>query len=253
MKKYILYIIILFITSLGCKNNKDDEHFVYENGGVVLTFDDVYVSNWLMADTLLQKYNWRASFGITLFNSLTETQLQGLEYLESQGHEIASHSLSHKDAIEYVKNNGLDAYLKDEVDSMNTLMNQRFRTVTSFVYPYGSHNSEIDEVMQNKFKILRGTTGSKKPPKNQDCYFNGSHVVYGWGIDKSYDHYSKELLTELLQYAKDNHLVLILYAHRVTHNVTIDYQVNISTLEYICKYVDNNNMKFLTLSELADL
>ena len=254
MKKLLFLLVLITILSfISCKKGDNRDNIVYKNGAVVLTFDDHYVNDWLMADTVLEKYNWRASFGLTLYNERTEEEITGLQYLESKGHEIASHSLRHKNASQYVKMHGLESYLKIEVDSMNTLMNKKFNKVTAFVYPNGSHTAEIDAVMLNRFNILRGATSSKKPPKDQDCYFNGSHIVNAWGIDHNYEHYSKELLTELLQFANDNNLILILYAHRVTHNVTINYQVNISTLEYICKYVDNNNMTFLTLSDLAEL
>ena len=253
--KNLLFIIIIIsiITSLSCKKNNKDNNFVYENGAVVITFDDHYVDKWLMADTVLHKYNWRATFNLTLFNNLSEEKIQGLQYLESRGHEIAGHGLNHENAIEYVKAHGLDSYLKNEVDSLTTLMNKKFNTVKSFAFPNGSTNEEINTAMFSRFNILRGVAYDTLEPREQNCYFTGNHYIEAWGIDASYPHYSKALLTKLLEYAHKKNHILILYAHRPTREVTIDYQVNITTLEFICKYVNDNNMKFLTMAELAEL
>jgi len=254
MKKLLfLVLVISIITSLSCKKNKKEDNFVYKNGAVVITFDDHYVDKWLMADTVLHKYNWKATFNLTLYNQRSEEEIQGLQYLESRGHEIAGHGLNHQNAIEYVNAHGIDNYLKYEVDSLTTLMNKKFNLVKSFAYPNGSTNDEINTAMFTRFKILRGTTAKTVEPEKQDCYFTGNHFIYAWGIDASYPHYSQALLSKLLIYAHKENQILILYAHRPTKEITIDYQVKVSTLEFICKYVDDNGMEFLTMAELAEL
>ncbi|MCK5845966.1 MAG: polysaccharide deacetylase family protein [Bacteroidales bacterium] len=252
MYKFLFSISIVFvITFAGCNNKAD--LYKYENGGVVITFDDHYVQKWLMADSALQKYNWKASFCLTLHNRLTDDQIQGLKYLELQGHEIAGHGLQHLNAIEYIKTNSIDNYLQSEVDPMIELMNKSFHNVTSFAYPNGSRNKDLDNKLFTRFKILRSTTNNSNPPEEQDCFFTGSHLVMAWGIDQSYEHYSKELLIQLLNYTHENNLILILYAHRPTKEISIKYQVEISTLEYICNFVEENNMKFLRLKDLGNL
>ena len=254
MKKLLfLVLVISIITSLSCKKDKREDNLVYKNGAVVITFDDHYVDKWLMADTVLHKYNWKATFNLTLFNKRTEEEIQGLQYLESRGHEIAGHGLNHQNAIEYINAHSLDSYLKNEVDSLTFLMNQKFKRVKTFAFPNGSTNEELNAAMFQRFRILRGTTDKTINPIFQDCYYTGNHFIHAWGIDASYPHYSQALLTQLLEFAHQEGFILILYAHRPTREITIDYQVSISTLEYICKYVDDNGMEFLTMAELADL
>ncbi len=251
MKKTLFFLLIAYsISFVACNKNNNME---YENGGVVLNFDDHYVQEWIRADSLLKKYNWKATFNVTMINKLDAQQIEWLQYLELQGHEIAGHGLNHKEAVEYISKYGMDKYLNDEVDSMTYLMNQKFNKITSFTYPGGSRNKEIDSKLFERFSILRATIYGAEEPNKQRCFFNGSHLVFALGIDENYEHYSKEYLEELLKYTRDNDYILILYAHHITESVDGIYQMKLSTLDYICDYAKSNNIKFMTLSDLADL
>jgi len=55
-----------------------------------------------------------------------------------------------------------------------------------------------------------------------------------------------------LEYARDNHKIVILYSHRPVAEVTGSNQTDIQTLTAICDYVRMNNMRFYTLSELNE-
>jgi hypothetical protein len=58
---------------------------------------------------------------------------------------------------------------------------------------------------------------------------------------------------ELLDNAKKNNKILILCGHKPVKKVTANYQTKIETLEFICKYVKANDMRFYKLSDLDNL
>ena len=60
-------------------------------------------------------------------------------------------------------------------------------------------------------------------------------------------------LVKAFEYAKKNNKILILNSHKTVDKVSGDYQTKNATLEYICKYVKNNNMNFYTLADLEKL
>ena len=80
-----------------------------------------------------------------------------------------------------------------------------------------------------------------------------SGKLYAFDIDNGHIHFSIPYLLELLDYAKKNNKILILCSHNPVKNVTKSYQTKIETLEFICKYMKLNDLKFYTLSDLNNL
>ena len=251
MKKLIIISLSLLIIA-GCEKDPKNET-EKKTGGVIISFDDKTISEWVWADSILSNYNWKATFSISKANTLTTQQFDELRNLQEKGHEIAGHGMYHTRATEYVEEHGLEDYINMEIIPMIEIFNNESLIVSSYVYPYGSRNSEIDEVLYNYFDILRGVTGGITEPSEHNCYYDGSPLVFGIGIDSSYEHFSIEYLIELLDYSKGNDKILILYAHKPVDIVTGDYQTEIETLETICKYVVENNMTFYSLNDINSI
>jgi peptidoglycan/xylan/chitin deacetylase (PgdA/CDA1 family) len=74
--------------------------------GVVITFDDDFVDEWLSVHTILVPYHWKATFFVTRFNQLSVNQIQKLKSLKSYGHEIGGHGLNHLNAPIFISANG---------------------------------------------------------------------------------------------------------------------------------------------------
>jgi len=244
--------ILIGISSFWIYN----KYFAFKEyrAGVIISFDDHYVSEWLWADSILQKYHWKASFNLSNFDKFDDDKYSKLRYLQSEGHEIACHGLNHLDAIETMQDSGIQHYLDIETLPMLDIMKKEFGGVCTFVYPYGSRNKETDKVLLKYFDIVRGTTWFKEDNKGIDCFYkNGSHEVDALGIDANYEHMNIENITNKLDYARDNQKILILYAHFPCDSVIRRYQTNIKTLEYISNYVNENNMRFYTFSDLDSI
>jgi peptidoglycan/xylan/chitin deacetylase (PgdA/CDA1 family) len=251
-KKYLL--LILSIILFSCSENEDiPNQQTNLKAGVVISFDDDYVDEWLEVDNILQKYDWKATFFVTRFNQLSRTKIQKLKDLKSSGHEIGGHGLNHVNSPTFISANSTNEYLNQEISPMLDLMNNNDLSPTSFAYPYGSRNSTTDNLLLNQFQILRGTTYGNSNPASQNCYYNNNRLVFGLGLDKNYPHFSIPYFLSLLEYAKKNHKIVIFYAHKPVQSYQNNYETEYQTLIEICNYVKKNNMKFYKMSELYNI
>ena len=251
-QKYLVIILSIFLFS--CSEG-DDIPLPQSNlqSGVVLTFDDDFIDEWVAVNTVLQPYDWRATFFVTRFDKLSASQIQSLKDLKMYGHEIGGHGLNHSNAQTFISTNGASAYLNQEIFPMQTLMNANDLTPTSFAYPFGSRNATTDNLLLNEFQIVRGTTYGNGAASSQNCFYKNSRVVFGLGIDKNYSHFSMPYFISLLEYAKKNNKIVIFYAHKPVLTVQNNYETDYQTLIDICTYVINNDMKFYNISELYHL
>lgn len=248
-KKLILIISLLFILN-SCSDAEIPVVNSNVQSGVILSFDDDYVDEWYTVNSILEPYNWKATFFVSKFNQLSSDKILKLKELKNYGHEIGGHGLNHLNAVSFISANGTDAYLNQEINPMINAMNENNLSLNSFAYPFGSRNTTTDAILLNKFQILRGTTYGVSAPELKNCYYNNSNIVYGLGLDKSYAHFSISYFLSLLEYAKNNNKIVIFYAHKTVQTANANYQTEYQTLIEICNYVKNNNMKFYKMSDL---
>ncbi|MBI9072511.1 MAG: polysaccharide deacetylase family protein [Melioribacteraceae bacterium] len=242
----VIGIIFSITLLLSCEKTIKEVN----GGGVVITFDDYFISDWYNADLGLQKYDWKATFFISNLNTLSEEDFEKLRLLQSKGHEVGSHGLNHKKAKEYSQADKLDEYIQTDILPSIEILEKNGLKINSFAYPGGARTKDTDEVLLDHFNIIRATTYGKTDAPEQKNYANGSRIVFGLGIDNSYGNY-EEYLLKLLEYARVNNLIVIFYAHRISDEQNLPKQtVSIHVLEAICKFVKNNDMKFMTMRDL---
>jgi peptidoglycan/xylan/chitin deacetylase (PgdA/CDA1 family) len=252
-KKYLFLLITLVLFSCSTDDYSSEVVPVELESGVVITFDDDYVDEWVEVNSILAFYDWKATFFVTKFNQLSQQKTQKLKDLKSFGHEIGGHGLNHLKATAFISENGTAQYLSQEIFPMINFMSENNLEPTSFAYPYGARNGAIDEVLLNEFQVLRGTCYGSQNASLQNCYFNNSRVVLGLGIDKNYAHFSIPYFLSILEYAKQNNKIVVFYAHKPVLQFQNNYETEYETLIEICKFVKNNNMKFYKISELKNI
>ncbi len=113
MKRILLIpILIIIIFTISCSHIED---VTVPNGGVVITFDDHHFISWCQVDSLLKKYNWKASFCVSLIGSRSDLDIQRMHELYEIGHEISGHGYMHVHSVLYVATHGMEKYLEDEI------------------------------------------------------------------------------------------------------------------------------------------
>ncbi len=242
-------IFVLF----SCENEEPKPTIKKKIAGVVLSFDDAYINEWYATNQKLKKYSWKGTFFVCKINTLDQSEIDKLLEMQKEGHEIAGHTYNHFNAVDYLRVNTIGKYINQEIDPMLDLMRFYGMDVSTFAYPYGGRNKKLDTSLLKKFKIIRGRAFCEEVANKQGCYYNNSNLVFSFSIDDTHNHFNIPHLLNLLEYAKKNNKILILNSHKTVVKVSGDYQTKNATLEYICKYIKNNNMNFYTLSDLEKL
>jgi peptidoglycan/xylan/chitin deacetylase (PgdA/CDA1 family) len=123
----------------------------------IITFDDGMLSQYTYAKSILDKYNFKATFYIICNNVDKENRMNwnNIHILEEEGHEIGSHSMNH---------NKLSKLSEDEmeyeiIESKRCLQANGF-DVTSFSFPYndGDDNKKILKIIAENYYIARTGT-----------------------------------------------------------------------------------------------
>ena len=218
--------------------------------GVILSFDDYFVTEWFNLHKLMTPFNWKANFFVSNQTKLNVEDYEKLIALQDYGHEIGGHGFEHIEAPSYQKKNGSSNYLNKEIIPMLSAFEQNKINIKSFAYPYGTRSLATDKLLLNKFNILRGTTLSYAFPSLNKCFFNNKKIVYGLGIDHHYRHFSLTYILNLLKYAFNKHKILILYAHKPVLKVQNKYEVAYHTIQEICSFINKNNMTFFVFNDL---
>ena len=229
---------------------KPQEH----KAGVSLTFDDYGVDSWYsMKDTFLE-YNTKATFFVSQFHTLSDTEVNKLKSLEQDGHEIGCHTYTHLGVgrdFNY-DNNRIDEYLNSQIiPAYNNMKNAGFNPV-SFAYPYGEHNDAYDNAVRTYFPYLRTTASdaNRRLYQLEEIFHKkGKHytILAADGIDNSY-HNELDEIREAFIKARENGEIITLYAHRVEDDNS-DYAISPQKLESVIKMAQEIGLKFYTFKE----
>lgn len=254
MKNSILKTLLLctFFILFSCQKEKPKSKPKAKPSiaGVILSFDDAYINEWVATDKKLKKYNWKGTFFVCRINNFRHAQVKKLLKLQNEGHEIGGHGLQHLNAADFIRIHTINEYLDQEINPMLNLMNFYGLKISSFAYPYGGRTPNLDTALLKKFKIVRGRAFREEIVNKQGCYFSHSDVIYSFSIDDTHDDFNIPHLLKLLDFARKNNRILILNSHKTVNKVTADYQTNNATLEFVCQYIKKYNMKFYTVSDL---
>ena len=167
----LLIIIILFSSSTSMLISYSLAEPIK---AAIITFDDGMLSQYTYAKPILDKYNFKATFYIICNNVDKENRMNwnNIHILEEEGHEIGSHSMSHKKLSKLSE----DEIKYEIIESKRCLQVNGF-DVTSFSFPYndGDDNKNILKTVSDNYYIAR--TGTE-PLMIFQCR-NAEYRVYG--------------------------------------------------------------------------
>jgi len=149
-----LILLPLLLINCGLINNYCDTG-ASGYGAIVFTFDDKYIQEWFQANSIFSKYDWKTTFCVTKYGTLSDDEKQKLMTLQNNGHEIASHGNKHLRAAEYLSAHTMEDYINEEILLSLSSMEDEGIDISSFVYPYGSRTVETDLTLFNFKRINR--------------------------------------------------------------------------------------------------
>lgn len=228
--------------------------------GVVITFDDRFIEQWVQQIPLFKRYGARVTFFVDHFHTLKPIQIEGLRKLKAAGHTIGCHGAKHRKAVDYVQKMGIENYLKAEINPAVKLMTSAGLTPTAFAYPSSSRNVEIDQALLKTFRHLRGGTGLSPNQRMRDLKtifvpvddIAKTGTLIGTGIDYAGTDKRPDYLVQIkdaMDHAQKRGEIVIFYAHNISDNGP-GHHLPPRALEDILAHAQHIGLPTLTYDEL---
>lgn len=206
--------------------------------GIVLAFDDYSVNNWEEHFDLFDKYNVKVTFFVNAYEP-TEFCFNAIE----RGHEIAYHTAAHVNMREITE----DEVYQQAIAPIEVFREQGIE-LTTFAYPYGAYNEELNELLLQHYNILRGAYFYQLAGKHEMRH----GFVESLSIDNA--NYSSEeefrdRIDFVLEELSNNEAAVVgLYSHAISDGG--EWCVSEERLEYIFQRAQEMGIQFYTYKEL---
>ena len=252
----------------------------------IITFDDGMLSQFTYAKTILDKYNFKATFYIICNSVDKENRMNGnnIQTLEEEGHEIGSHSMNHKRLSKLSE----EEMKYEIIQSKRCLENKGFNVI-SFSFPYndGDNNKNILKIVADNYYIARTASEPlmlfqcrSENVENDDKYENQchqystennenefqsdfkrytitglSHEAYkksgGYSDEEMFEQFI-EIVESQTKYNTENSInaIPILIYHSVDYSGD-DYSVNPDLFEKEMEYLFENGYKIFQMKDIV--
>lgn len=253
----------------------------------IITFDDGMLSQFTFAKTILDKYNFKATFYIICNSVDKENRMDwnNIKTLEEEGHEIGSHSMNHKRLSKLSEEE-----MKYEIIESKRCLQENGFNVTSFSFPYndGDNNKNILTIIADNYYIARTASEplmlfqckSENVDDEDDKYKNQCHYQYSTENNQnelqsnfkrytitglSHEAYKKsggysdeemfeqfiEIVESQTKYNTENSIraIPILIYHSVDHTGD-DYSINPDLFEKEMQYLFKNGYEIFQMKDI---
>jgi len=130
-------------------------------GGIALQYDDASLDEWTAAQDYLDRYHGRATIFVTRYHRLSDERKAMLRDLANAGNDIEAHGVNHLRGPVVVEQDGLQAYLDEEVQPSIDILRADGYEVVSFAYPFGNRTGETDDAVTERVPIVRSLTTTR--------------------------------------------------------------------------------------------
>lgn len=237
MKKPLKILIFAFVLiALFLMVN----HFQEKQAYISITFDDGYVSQYDAAK-ILEDYGWHGTFYVPsvwlgeTFEDLNLMTLQQITNLQSRGHEIGGHTLSHVHA------NGVsDKVYEFEVSAGKGILEKHGIKIRNFAFPYGDDSKK--EIALRYFDTARTT----KPciSKFEDKELCGLTL-----FDKYYEY---KTLSDFLGELKQDGGWLVIVVHKVGENPRPAIDLTQEEYIWVLNQIKDSGIPVKTVAEVVN-
>ena len=182
-----------------------------KRGGLVLQFDDGWTSWATVIAPEVQKVGGVASCFVNNQNirsgRITRDDLLTLQ--NTYHWEIGTHTWHHLNAPSYIRKNGMDAWMDQELMKSIRELRGMGLDIRSLVFPFNAYTPELGKAVQPLVESYRHDELFALAPK-----INANKTIPGTGIDMA--HYiPPALLMKWIDLAAQNDSFLFLYGHRI--------------------------------------
>jgi len=263
MRGMVLIIIVLVLQSLsGCIGNpfwqNNQSSLNCENkaeGGVVISFDDSEnIPMWGEHRGFLKSHEVKATFFVDRWARLQESELDILRNLSQDGHEIGFHSTNHEDYFEFLdEGKNASDYVETAILPGLEDMREKGFSATSFAYPRGHRNTDIDTLLLEHFDVLRGTQSNKVGSESwmaecEDLRVFRSFPIITTGENESSLEYRENWTNRGLEFSERGNVTLLFNGHGIVNGYGA---ASLEYLEHFFNQIDDLGLPYLLMSDLG--
>jgi len=221
---------------------KAEPQGVFLTGGVSLTFDDAWLSQYQTAIPKLSALGLTGTFYVTS-RQLADYGFPGymsiaqIRDVFDQGHEIGAHTRTHA-ALSQLSAAGQ----RDEIEgSRNDLLALNIGPINSFAYPFGDYNATTLQIIREAgFLSARNSMGGQQvQPTSRKLELPRFPIEINTTLSQ---------VKQQIDQAIANREWVILVFHKVD-NGTDRYTVSPAVFNQIVEYIAENNVPTVTVSE----
>ncbi|WP_339734308.1 polysaccharide deacetylase family protein [uncultured Gimesia sp.] len=260
MRLTLLLLCFSLFLSIASAAEKSAAQKALPSSGVVFTFDDRNMDQWVKQIPLFRKHNAKVTFFVDHFHTLKPQQIARLKKLQDAGHTIGCHGVKHRKAVDYVREHGIERYMEDEINPAVQRMTIAGLKPTAFAYPSSSRTPEIDQRLLKTFRHLRGGTGLPPTQRMRDLkpifvpvdQIKATGCLIGTGIDYAGTQKRPHYLTEIkdaMDHAKQQSEIVIFYAHNISDKGP-GHHLPPKALEEILAHAQQIDLPTLTYDDL---
>lgn len=210
-----------------------------ESGLVTITFDDGWLSVYENAMPILNEKSYKSSIYIASdviaphWNRVSKKQILKME---SWGHEIGSHTKSHKPLADMTVNK----MKKEIVGSKEDLLDLGVKSVDTFAYPFGDYNNFTDQIVHEAGYLGARTSDWGFNSTASDPYIlKIKSVKSGTSFAQAQDWINEAIATDTW---------LILAFHRINNDGS-EYSTTPEDFKKIVNYLAERKIRVVTTTE----
>lgn len=223
-------------------------------GKVCLTFDDGVYHQWIPVLPLFAQHNAHATFFFS--GNVDEPMLDAMKTIQAAGHSIGLHTVTHADAIPFIPERGVEAYLAEQILPQLEPCRAAGIRIRSFAYPNNRHSDETDQLLTPYFDRFRAGLPSR-PAKGywiadqDDAYLDASSLpicLGGSGIGEFYAT-TVENLDAALERAAAEEKLIVFFSHGISEDA-VHVHMKTVWLERMLKKANDLGLEIVGFDEL---
>jgi hypothetical protein len=212
----------------------------------VLSFDDrKNIESWGNSRELLNSRGVKATFFVDNWGTINDWELEILNNLSSDGHEIGYHSTSHGDYYDFLEQNlTAENYFQMEIIEGLELMESYGYLPTSFAYPRGHRNTDIDELALTEFSVLRGTRTNINGSESWMAECKDLSVFRSFSLTSNETHWIPYAFNK----SQESAISILLNGHGIGEG---GYAISMDAMENLITEIEKFELPYLLMSDLA--
>lgn len=213
---------------------------VFRNGVVSIAFDDGWESSYENGLPILNEHGYKASFYIlsNFFDDMQYMSVAQVKSLQSQGHHIGSHTVSHPHLTELEQ-----ADMQLEVTGSQKQLEAKLGPIKDFASPYGDYDDDVLNEIKQHYNSHRTVAIGINTFENFNPYQLKSPNIQ---VNTPEDD-----IVALLKQAKENNGWLILTYHEINDSGR-EYSVTKEQFAKQMKLVEESGMKVALLPNVLE-